>query len=69
MSETKSIFKVAAIANVFRIKARYCLKYWKIGIQGADSMFSQGIFVSPTSEDHHENFVFERHQLEHVWQA
>ena len=32
-------------------------------------MFSLGIFVSPTSEDDHEDFVFERHQLEHVWQA
>jgi hypothetical protein len=69
MSETKSIFKVAAMAKDFRIKARYCLKYWKIGVEGSDSMFSQGIFVSPTSEDDHEDFVFERHQLEHVWQA
>jgi hypothetical protein len=32
-------------------------------------MVSQGIFASPTFEDDHENFVFERHQLEHVWQA
>jgi len=32
-------------------------------------MFSQGIFVSPTLEDDHEDFVFERHQLEYVWQA
>jgi hypothetical protein len=69
MSETKSIFNVAAMAKVFRIKARYCLKYWKIGAWGSDSMFSQGIFTSPTSEDDHEDFVFERYQLEHVWQA
>jgi hypothetical protein len=32
-------------------------------------MFSQGIYDSPTSEDDHEDFVFERYQLEHVWQA
>jgi hypothetical protein len=57
------------MAKVFRIKARYCLKYWKIGAWGSDSMFSQGIFTSPTSEDDHEDFVFERYQLEHVWQA
>jgi hypothetical protein len=69
MSETKSIFKVADMAKVFGIKAPYCLKYWKIGVLGPDSMIPLGIFPSPTFEDDHENFVFERHQLEHVWQT